>query len=201
MIDGKGERKMKQKNSVVQMVSVAMLSSIAYLLMMLDFPFPGLPPFLKIDFSDVPALIAAILFSPIAGVVVEGIKNILHYGIQGSLTGVPIGEVANFVAGCLFIGPAAFLFRKHRTVKSLTTGLMLGTVMMSIIMGVLNYFIILPAYTWFLDQPAMSSSSMRQTVVAAILPFNLIKGIVVTIVFVALFSRLKVWLFAKMKNA
>ena len=44
-----------------------MLSSIAYLLMMLDFPFPGLPPFLKIDFSDVPALIAAIIFGPIAG--------------------------------------------------------------------------------------------------------------------------------------
>ncbi|CAI8698662.1 Riboflavin transporter FmnP [Bacillus pseudomycoides] len=192
---------MKQKNSVVQMVSVAMLSSIAYLLMMLDFPFPGLPPFLKIDFSDVPALIAAIIFSPIAGVVVEGIKNILHYGIQGSLTGVPVGEVANFIAGCLFIGPAAFLFRKHRTVKSLTTGLMLGTVAMSIIMSVLNYFIILPAYTWFLNQPAMSSSGMRQMIVAAILPFNLIKGIVVTVVFVALFSRLKVWVFAKMKNA
>ena len=69
---------MKQKNSVVQMVSVAMLSSIAYLLMMLDFPFPGLPPFLKIDFSDVPALIAAIIFSPIAGVIVEAIKNILY---------------------------------------------------------------------------------------------------------------------------
>ncbi|EOQ14176.1 MULTISPECIES: ECF transporter S component [Bacillus] len=192
---------MKQKNSVVQMVSVAMLSSIAYLLMMLDFPFPGLPPFLKIDFSDVPALIAAIIFSPIAGVVVEGIKNILHYGIQGSLTGVPVGEIANFIAGCLFIGPATFLFRKYRTVKSLTTGLMLGTVTMSIIMSVLNYFIILPAYTWFLNQPAMSSSGMRQMIVAAILPFNLIKGIVVTVVFVALFSRLKVWVFAKMKNA
>jgi len=183
------------------MVSVAMLSSIAYLLMMLDFPFPGLPPFLKIDFSDVPALIAAIIFSPIAGVVVEGIKNILHYGIQGSLTGVPVGEIANFIAGCLFIGPATFLFRKYRTVKSLTTGLMLGTVTMSIIMSVLNYFIILPAYTWFLNQPAMSSSGMRQIIVAAILPFNLIKGIVVTVVFVALFSRLKVWVFAKMKNA
>ncbi|PED08042.1 ECF transporter S component [Bacillus pseudomycoides] len=192
---------MKQKNSVVQMVSVAMLSSIAYLLMMLDFPFPGLPPFLKIDFSDVPALIAAIIFSPIAGVVVEGIKNILHYGIQGSLTGVPVGEIANFIAGCLFIGPATFLFRKYRTVKSLTTGLMLGTVTMSIIMSVLNYFIILPAYTWFLNQPAMSSSGMRQIIVAAILPFNLIKGIVVTVVFVALFSRLKVWVFAKMNNA
>ena len=78
----KEREKDEQKNSVVQMVSVAMLSSIAYLLMMLDFPFPGLPPFLKIDFSDVPALIAAIIFSPIAGVIVEAIKNILHYGIQ-----------------------------------------------------------------------------------------------------------------------
>ncbi|MGR3777575.1 ECF transporter S component [Bacillus paramycoides] len=192
---------MKQKNSVVQMVSVAMLSSIAYLLMMLDFPFPGLPPFLKIDFSDVPALIAAIIFGPIAGVIVEAIKNVLYYGIQGSLTGVPVGEIANFIAGCLFIGPASFLFRKYRSVKSLTTGLMLGTITMTVIMSVLNYFIILPAYTWFLNSPAMSSDVMRQTIITAILPFNIIKGIVVTIVFVALFSRLKVWVFAKMKNA
>ncbi len=178
-----------------------MLSSIAYLLMMLDFPFPGLPPFLKIDFSDVPALIVAIIFGPIAGIIVEGIKNILHYGIQGSLVGVPVGEIANFIAGCLFIGPATFLFRKYRTVKSLTTGLMLGTITMALIMSVLNYIIIFPAYTWFLNAPAMSSEAIRTTVVTAILPFNLIKGIVVTIVFVALFSRLKVWVFAKMKNA
>lgn len=192
---------MKQKKSVVQMVSVAMLSSIAYLLTMLKFPFPGLPPFLEIDFSDVPALIAAIIFGPIAGVIVEGVKNVLHYGIQGSLTGVPVGEVANFIAGCLFILPAAILFRKHRTVKSLTTGLMLGVIVMSIIMSVLNYFIILPAYTWFLNSPAMSSDVMRQTIVKAILPFNLIKGIIVTVIFVPLFSRLKVWVFAKMENA
>ncbi|CAM4108962.1 riboflavin transporter FmnP [Bacillus manliponensis] len=192
---------MKQKRSVVQMVSVAMLSSIAYLLMMLDFPFPGLPPFLKIDFSDIPALLAAIIFTPLAGVMVEAIKNILYYGIQGSLTGVPIGEMANFIAGCLFILPAAYLFRKHRTVKSLTTGLMLGVIVMTVIMSVLNYFIILPAYTWFLDYPAMSSEGMRKMIVTAILPFNIIKGIVVTIVCIPLFSRLKVWVFTKMKNA
>ncbi|WP_369900397.1 ECF transporter S component [Bacillus manliponensis] len=192
---------MKQKKSVVQMVSVAMLSSIAYLLMMLDFPFPGLPPFLKIDFSDIPALLAAIIFTPLAGVMVEAIKNILYYGIQGSLTGVPIGEMANFIAGCLFILPASYLFRKHRTVKSLTTGLMLGVIVMTVIMSVLNYFIILPAYTWFLDYPAMSSEGMRKMIVTAILPFNIIKGIVVTIVCIPLFSRLKVWVFTKMKNA
>ncbi|MEI4830447.1 ECF transporter S component [Bacillus sp. FJAT-53711] len=192
---------MKQKKSVVQMMSVAMLSSIAYLLMMLDFPLPGLPPFLQIDFSDIPALIAAIMFGPISGVIVEGIKNVLYYGIQGDLTGVPVGEVANFVAGCLFILPASLLFRKHRTVKSLTTGLMFGTIVMTVIMSVLNYFIIFPAYTWFLGQPAMSNGAMRQIIVAGILPFNIIKGIIVTIIFVPLFSRLKVWVFAKMKNA
>ncbi|PEZ05762.1 riboflavin transporter FmnP [Bacillus sp. AFS018417] len=192
---------MKQQKSVVQMMSVAMLSSIAYLLMMLDFPLPGLPPFLQIDFSDVPALIAAITFGPISGVIVEGIKNVLYYGIQGDLTGVPVGEVANFVAGCLFILPASLLFRKHRTVKSLTIGLMFGTIMMTVIMSVLNYFIIFPAYTWFLGQPAMSNDAMRQIIVAGILPFNIIKGIIVTIIFVPLFSRLKVWVFAKMKNA
>lgn len=192
---------MKQKKSIVHMVSIAMLSSIAYLLMMLDFPFPGLPPFLQIDFSDVPALMAAVIFSPLAGVMVEAIKNVLHYGIQGSLTGVPVGEIANFIAGCLFILPAAYLFRKHRTVKSLTTGLMLGIITMTVIMSVLNYFIVLPAYTWFLDQPAMSSEEMRQMIIVAILPFNIIKGIVVTVVCIPLFSRLKVWVFAKMNNA
>ncbi|MRR41066.1 ECF transporter S component, partial [Bacillus anthracis] len=93
------------------------------------------------------------------------------------------------------------LFRKYHTVKRLTTGLMLGTITMALIMSVLNYIIIFPAYTWFLNSPAMSSEAIRTTVVTAILPFNLIKGIVVTIVFVALFSRLKVWVFAKMKNA
>lgn len=192
---------MKQQKSVVKMVSVAMLSSIAYLLMMLNFPFPGFPPFLTIDFSDVPVLIAAIVFGPISGVIVEAIKNILYYGIQGSLTGVPVGEVANFIAGCLFILPASILFRKHRTVKSLTTGLMLGTICMALIMSVLNYFIIFPAYTWFLGQPAMSSDAIRQIIVVGILPFNIIKGIILTIISVPLFSRLKVWVFAKMKNA
>jgi riboflavin transporter FmnP len=191
---------MKQRN-VTQMVSVAMLSSISYLLMMLDFPFPGLPPFLKIDFSEVPALIAAVVFGPGAGIIVEAIKNALYYGVQGSLTGVPVGEAANFIAGCLFILPASYFYRKYRTVKGLTAGLIIGTTTMTLIMSILNYFIILPAYTWFLNMPAMSAEATRQLIVTGILPFNIIKGTIITVVFVLLFSRLKVWIGAKMNNA
>ncbi|WP_228116160.1 ECF transporter S component [Fictibacillus phosphorivorans] len=182
-----------QKGKIKQMVAVSMLSTIAYVLMMLDFPFPGLPPFLKIDFSEVPALLAAIIFGPAAGVMVEAIKNVLHYGIVGSFTGVPVGQIANFVAGILFILPVSYLFRKKNSVKRLSAGLILGTVLMTFMMGLLNYLIILPAYTWFLGADPMSSQMMLDLILKGITPFNLIKGTIITLLFVALYNRMQPW--------
>ncbi len=199
-IGGKGREKMKNRN-VSKMVTVAMLGSISYLLMMLDFPFPGLPVFLRIDFSDVPGLVAAILFGPGAMMIVEATKNILYYVVQGSFMGVPVGEVANFIAGCVFILPAAYFYRKYYSVKGLTTGLVVGTTIMTIGMSILNYYLILPAYTWFLNSPAMSSSAMKQLIITGILPFNIIKGVLVAVVSVLLVSRLQVWMATKIKSA
>lgn len=184
----------KSSQKIRQTVTVSVLASIAYLLMMLNFPLPGLPPFLKIDFSEVPALLAAIIFGPVAGITVEAIKNILHYIIEGAMAGVPVDQVANFIAGLLFILPASFLYKKIRSTKGLTIGLITGTITMTLLMSVLNYFIILPAYTFFLNSPAMTSAEARGLIVAGILPFNLIKGIVVTLLFVALFTKLKSWI-------
>lgn len=175
-------------------VTVGMLSTIAYLLMMLDFPFPGFPTFLQIDFSDVPALIAAIVFGPAAGIMVEVIKNVLHYLIQGSATGVPVGEISNFIAGTIFIIPTAVFFRRFRSMKGLFIGLTIGTLLMTIVMSILNYYVFMPAYTLFLNMPAMSQESLKQLVVAAILPFNLIKGVIVAILLAALISKIKTWL-------
>jgi riboflavin transporter FmnP len=64
---------------------------------------------------------------------------------------------------------------------------------MTVMMSILNYFIILPAYTFFLNMPAMSSAEAKGLIVVGIMPFNLIKGIVVTLIFTVLFSRLKPW--------
>lgn len=191
---GRDKRKMnKNSQKLRQTVTVSVLSTIAYLLMMLNFPLPGLPPFLKIDFSDVPALLAAIVFGPVAGITVEAIKNILHYIIEGAMAGVPVDQAANFLAGLLFILPVSFLYKKIRSTKGLTIGLVVGTITMTVMMSILNYFIILPAYTFFLNAPAMSSAEARGLIVAGIMPFNLIKGIVVTLLFIVLFSRLKPW--------
>lgn len=189
----KGESIMLQSR-VRKNVTVGMLSTIAYLLMMLDFPFPGFPTFLQIDFSDVPALIAAIVFGPAAGIMVEVIKNVLHYLIQGSATGVPVGEISNFIAGTIFIIPTAVFFRRFRSMKGLFIGLTIGTLLMTIVMSILNYYVFMPAYTLFLNMPAMSQESLKQLVVAAILPFNLIKGVIVAILLAALISKIKTWL-------
>lgn len=185
---------MQQRNKVNKMVVLAMLSSISYLLMMLDFPLPALfPVWLQIDFSEVPALIGAIVFGPVAGITVELIKNILHYVINGSMTGVPIGEFANFTAGVLYILPASYFFRKYRTFKGLTIGLVLGTVVMTAILSVLNYFVLLPAYAYF-----MNFSLPNEIIVTAIMPFNAVKGLLIMILFLVLFPKLKVWLNQRM---
>jgi riboflavin transporter len=192
-VDHKGERKMK-KLGVKTVVTVGMLSSIAYILMLLNFPVPPFPNFLLIDFSDIPALIAALILGPVAGILVEFFKNVLNYFMTGSATGVPVGHIANFIAGVLFILPTYYLYNKLKTRIGMTFSLVVGSLTMAVIMSILNYYIILPAYTFFLNAPAMSAPATLKLVVTAILPFNFIKGIFMSLIFMLLFARMQKWI-------
>ena len=179
----------KTKNTKVKvMVSIGMLSSIAYLLMLLNFPLPLFPNFLFVDFSDIPALIAALIFGPIAGILVELFKNVLNYVATGSQTGIPVGHIANFLAGIVFILPTYFVYNKLKTKKGMTMALIVGTVTMAGVMSVLNYFFILPAYTVLMGFP-----DMRNLVVPAVLPFNILKGVIMSAIFMLLFIRMQAW--------
>ncbi|CAM3985643.1 ECF transporter S component [Mesobacillus thioparans] len=183
-----------KKFSVKAMVSIGMLSSISYVLMLLNFPLPPFPKFLMVDFSDIPALIAALIFGPAAGILVELFKNILDYFMTGSETGVPVGHAANFAAGVLFILPTYYLYQRVKTKKGMTFALVAGTVSMAILMSVLNYYVFLPAYTMFLNMPAMSGPETKQFIVAGILPFNFVKGLLMSVVFMLMFTRMKTWI-------
>jgi riboflavin transporter len=196
MCDGsQKERGKKMKNLKVKaMVSIGMLSSISYILMLLNFPLPPFPNFLMIDFSDVPAIIAALIFGPLAGILVELFKNILDYFMTGSATGVPVGHMANFVAGTIFVLSTHFIFQRLKTKKGMTFALVGATLLMAVLMSILNYFIILPAYTFFLNAPAMSAPETKQFVVSAILPFNIVKGLIVTAMFMIIYVRLQNWI-------
>jgi len=182
-----------KKLNIKSMVAIGMLSSISYVLMLLNFPIPPFPQFLMIDFSDIPALIAALIFGPAAGILVELIKNILDYFMTGSATGVPVGHIANFAAGILFVLPTYYVYSKLKTKKGMTFGLVIGTMVMAVIMSVLNYLVILPAYTFFLNFPAMSAPEMRTMIVTGILPFNILKGFIISMVFMLIFTRMRTW--------
>ncbi|MGX1263912.1 riboflavin transporter FmnP [Rossellomorea marisflavi] len=176
-------------------VTVGMLSAISYVLMLLNFPIPPFPAFLQIDFSDVPALMATVALGPVAGILVELFKNVIDYVLTGSETGVPVGHVANFAAGILLILPVHLIYSRFQTKKGLLTGLVTGTLVMSIGMGIMNYFIFLPAYKYF-----MNFELPAEIIVTGIVPFNILKGILVAVVFTLLFIRIQKWLSKQFGN-
>ncbi len=177
-----------------RMVIIAMLGSVATILMQFNFPLPALPGFLKFDFGEIPAVLAIMTMGPMAGITVELIKNILHWFLSGSPTGVPVGEIANFTTGLLFILPIYFIFNKFRTTKGLATGLFAGTVAMAVGMSALNYLVFLPMYTYFLNMPATTGDALYKMIVLGILPFNIVKGIIMMVLSIALFSKMKNWI-------
>ncbi|MFD1361432.1 ECF transporter S component [Lentibacillus salinarum] len=193
-------QKSVQSSKLLKTIILALMGTISLVLFFLNFPLPFLPAYLKIDFSEVPALIAALIFSPMAGVVVEAIKNVLYLLVSGA--GDPIGVAANFLAGIMFVVPVALLYHKYKGTKSIVSGLVTGTIVMAIGMSILNYYVILPAYAWFIGAPEMAGTTAKWIAVSAgVLPFNLLKGIIVGILFVPLFIKMKTWIEQKQTNA
>ncbi|WP_432359108.1 ECF transporter S component [Sporosarcina sp. UB5] len=177
-----------------RMVLIAILGSISTVLMQFNFPLPALPPFLKVDFGEIPAVLAVMTMGPIAGIAVELIKNVLHWFLSGSPTGVPVGEMANFATGVLFIMPIYFIFNKVRNTKGLTAGLIAGTASMAVGMSLLNYLVFLPMYVYFMNMPAYTGDALFSVIVLGILPFNLIKGIMLMVVSLLLYKSMSKWI-------
>lgn len=183
---------MSKKNKKLRsFVTIAMLSSISFILMLFNFPLPWFPAFLQIDFSDVPALIAAITMGPVAGILVELMKNILDWVFSGSPTGMPVGHMANFATGILFIMPVYYIYKKLPSATGLFTGLIVGSLIMSVGMAFLNYIAFLPMYGYFMN---FHVESMSEMAVKAILPFNLIKGIMLIVIVSVLFRTMNTWI-------
>jgi len=181
-----------QSSRLIKIIIIALFGTISFLLFLLKFPLPFLPPYLKIDFGEVPALIAALIFSPLAGVLVIIIKNALYLIVGG---GEPVGVTANIIAAIAFVLPVAILYHKYKGVKSIVSGLITGTIIMAISMSILNYLIILPIYAFFMGMEEMKIESVKRiAVLYGILPFNIVKGIIVGMLFVPLYMRMRQWI-------
>lgn len=152
---------------------IALLSGIAFILMYLDFPLPIFPVFLKIDVSDIPALIGAFSLGPVAGMVIELIKNVLYTLLKGSSSAM-IGEFANLTIGAVWVFVAGYLYNRNRTFKSAIMSLILSGVAMTVSAVLLNYFVLLPMYTNVFKVDL--GGSIGKFILVATIPFNLLKG-------------------------
>jgi riboflavin transporter FmnP len=180
-------------------VSLALLSAISVILSYLSFPLPLAPPFIKLDFSDFPALLAAFTLHPIAGVIVQFIKNAI--GALSSSSG-GVGELANFAVGAAMAFSAGMIYKKFNTIKGALIALLSGSVIMAIASCVVNYYVIFPLYTAFMLMPmdaiinAFSAiipivKTKFDAIVFSMLPFNLIKGLIISAMTFFLYKRLK----------
>ena len=160
-----------------RLITISMLSAIAFILTFLKFPLPFLPPYLTLDFSDVPTLLATFIFGPLSGLLVALIKNILNFLFN---IGDPVGPVANFLAGASFLLTAYFVShrKQYSSRRSLIIGLVAGTIAMTIVLSILNYFVLL-------------FTNLKVIILSGIIPFNIIKGCVISIIFILLYRRLK----------
>lgn len=135
-------RNMKTRN----MVSIAMLSAVAVVLMLFEFPLPFLPPFYKIDASELPVIIGAFAMGPWAGVLIELLKVLLNLLMDGTTTAF-VGEFANFLIGCSYVVPASLVYYYRKSKKNAVLGLVLGTVACAVVGCLLNAYLLLPAYS------------------------------------------------------
>lgn len=182
------------------MVQVAMLAAAATVLMFFDIPLPFAPSFYKIDLSEVPVLIGAFAMGPLAGAAIELVKVLLNMVMKGTTT-AGVGELANFLIGCAFVMPAAWIYKAQKTKKNAVIGMAVGTVFMAAVGGLLNAFVLLPAYAAAFGMPidalvAMGTAvnkaitSLTTFVLFSVVPFNLLKGVIVSAVTMLLYKHI-----------
>jgi riboflavin transporter FmnP len=179
------------------LAKVAILGAIAWGIMLLEFVLPIFPGFLKFDFSDIIALIGSLALGPVAGILIELIKNLLHLFV--TLTS-GVGELANFIVGSAFVGVAGLYYSAHKTKKGAIACLLLGVVSIVVTGALVNYFITIPLYSIILV-PFDVIINMASEVIPAIhdkptlvlyafCPFNLLKGIVLILITLPIYKRL-----------
>jgi len=174
-----------------------MLAAVSFVLMLLSFPLAAFfPPFLKLDLSDLPAVLGGFALGPIAGIFIEMIKNILNILIKGTDTG-GVGELSNFIVGCCFVVPASLIYMRRKTRKNAVLGLLAGTVAMTIGACFSNYYIILPLYQQFMPLEQIVASSpfaavkdIKTFILFAIVPFNLFKSMVISLAALLIYKKL-----------
>lgn len=187
----------RTKFSARTITVTALLSAIAYILAFAEFPVPLSPSFARMDLSDFPALIGAYAFGPFVGVLVELVKNALQ--LLSTSTG-GVGELANFLIGASFVFTAGLIYQSHKTKRTAWIAGIVGSIVMGVAAAGANFFILLPLFEQFMPMEQLIASfgkcipfihTKLDVVLYNAFPFNLLKGLVITILTMLVYKRLR----------
>lgn len=169
-------------NKTNYMIKIGALSAVAFILQFMGGMLPKVSGFLEIEFSDFPAIIGSLALGPVAGVIIELIKNLIHCFV--STTGF-VGEFANFVVNGSFVLIIGIFYKLNKTKKGAIISLVIGSLVMPTAASLVNYFIMLPLF-----MPAASHAIKLNLVLTTITPFNFARAIVLSILTACCYKRL-----------
>ncbi|MGL5346708.1 MAG: ECF transporter S component [Peptostreptococcaceae bacterium] len=182
------------------LVKVGILSAIGYILMFISVPIPALfPDFLKIDISDITALLGGMALGPVAGLTIAFLKNLLQF-ITGFSTTGGVGELANFIIGGSFVWVVSFTYLKKKDITGVIVGLLLGIVVMTIVGCIANYTLILPFYSTIMPIEAVINMGAAINplivdkvtfIIWIIAPFNLLKAALMSLVTLPIYKKIE----------
>lgn len=187
---------LKTNGSIRKLTVTAIMSAVAYVLMILEFNVPFTPTFLKFDFSDLPAFVTAFALGPVWGVAVELVKNVLHLLFTHT---AGVGELANFIIGSCIVFPAGLVYKLRKNRSSAVIGALVGAVFAAVASFPVNYFITYPFYAGFMGMDNIIAAynaiipaidSLPKALLIINLPFTLFKGIINAVITFVIYKKL-----------
>ena len=196
------DRKNPEKISKTKRIAlIGLFAAVSGVLMRLEIQVPYIPPFYKLDFSEVPVMISGFMLGPVAGVITEFVKIFVKLALKPTETAF-VGEFANFTVGCAYIIPATVIYKLKKTKKMANIGMIVGTVVLILFGSFANAFVFLPAFArLFGNMPiediiAMGTGvnplikNMQTFVALGVVPINLLKGVADTVIVALIYKKI-----------
>ena len=185
------------QSRIRKLVMTALLSALATVLMFVSFSVPFVPSFIKLDLSELPALIAAFSMGPLSGVAVCLVKNLVNLLFTYSMG---VGELCNFLLGVAFVLPAGLIYKKRNDRKGALIGALAGALTMGVISIFINYYLVYPVYAKLLMPMDVilgmyqainpKVSNLWQALCFFNAPFTFVKGLISVAITFLIYKRI-----------
>lgn len=194
-------RRPQRLSSAKSVAFIAVFSAIAAVLMFLEIPLFFAPSFYEIDLSEIPILICTFYLGPVSGVICEFLKVFLKLLLKGTSTAY-VGDFANFALGCSMVLPASIVYHCKKSKRTAIWGLILGSAVMTVFGSLFNAFYLIPKYVDLFGMPLEviigmgtdvnpAIDSLGTLVLFAVVPFNIVKGLIVSVLTRLLYKRVE----------